>query len=426
MRQRRRGRDPWSGTGPRVIVVGAGFAGMSAVDALSGSGARVTLLDRNQYSTFQPLLYQVATAGLTSADVAYMVRSFTRKKRARFRHGELVGLDPSAGLARLADGTALDYDYLVLATGVSAAYFGIPGAAEHSFALYTRVDAIRLRDRLLHALDALSGADPSAGLSVTVVGGGATGVELAGTLADLRNIALPASFPEIDPARLQFRVVERGPALLAPFLPRLRDYALRQLRARGVDVMLDTTIKEVCAGRVLLADGTALASDVTVWAAGVAAPEPQADLGLPRGRSGRIVTGPDLRVSGQTRIFAVGDIGLIDGAPQPQLAQPAIQQGRHAGQQVRRLAAGEPTVPFSYHDKGTMATIGHRSAVVQLPHRLLFRGTVAWLAWLGLHLVTLLGGRNRISALINLSWRYLTWSRGGGILLGDDVDGTGD
>jgi NADH:ubiquinone reductase (H+-translocating) len=425
MRQRRRGRDPWSGAGPRVIVVGAGFAGLSAVHALAGSGARVTLLDRNPFSTFQPLLYQVATAGLTSADVAYPVRSFTRKSGARFRHGELVRLDPTAGLATLTDGTTLEYDYLVLATGVTAAYFGVPGAAEHSFALYTRADAIRLRDRLLGDLDRLSVADPAAGLSVTVVGGGATGVEVSGTLAELRNIALPASFPEIDPARLQIRVVEQGPTLLAPFLPHLRDYALRQLRARGVEVMLDTTIKEVCAGRVLLADGTNLPSDVTVWAAGVAAPEPHADLGLPRGHSGRVVTGSDLRVSGQTRVFAVGDIGLIDGAPQPQLAQPAIQQGRHAGQQIRRLAAGEPTVPFSYHNKGTMATIGHRSAVVQLPHRVRFRGTVAWLAWLGLHLVTLLGGRNRISALVNLSWRYLTWSRGGGILLGDDA-GTGD
>jgi NADH dehydrogenase len=405
----------------RVLVVGAGFAGLSAVVALSRWDARVTLLDRNPYSTFQPLLYQVATAGLTSADVAYPLAAVTHKYGARFRRGELTGIDPAARRVLLADGTHVEYDYLILGTGVSAAYFGITGAAEHGFSLYTRRDAVVLRDHLMAEFERRSQPGADSDLGITVVGGGATGVELAGTLAELRNISLPASFPDIDPARVQVRLVEQGDALITPFQGTLREYARRQLLARGVDVRLGTTIAEVTADCVLLADGTKLPSDITVWAAGVAAPKSADRLGLPRGSGGRLTVGPDLRVSGQDRIFAVGDIALIDGQPLPQLAQPAIQQGRHAARQIRRLVTGQATAAFSYHDKGIMATIGHRSAVVQIPHHVRIRGTLAWLAWLGLHLFTLLGNRNRISALVNLAWRYLTWSRGGGVIMGDDA-----
>jgi NADH:ubiquinone reductase (H+-translocating) len=409
-----------SGSTDRILVVGGGFAGLSAMEAMARWDANVTLLDLNPYSTFQPLLYQVATAGLTSSDVAYPLAAVTHRHKARFRRGELAGIDAAARRALLADGTQVDYDYLILATGVSAAYFGVTGAAEHSLSLYTRHDAVVLRDRLTAELEQRNQPGADTDLNITVVGGGATGVELAGTLAELRNIALPAAFPEIDPSRMHVRLVEQGPALIAPFQATLREYAHRQLLARGVEVRLDTTIREVSADCVMLADGTKLPSDVIVWAAGVAAPDSVARLGLPRGHGGRIIVQPDLRVDGQDRIFAVGDIALIDGQSLPQLAQPAIQEGRHAANQIRRLLTGRPTEAFSYHDKGIMATIGHRSAVVQIPHHLRIRGTLAWLAWLGLHLFTLLGNRNRISALVNLSWRYLTWSRGGGVIMGDD------
>jgi len=404
----------------RVVVVGGGFAGLSAMEALAGSDASVTLVDRNPYSTFQPLLYQVATAGLTSADVAYPLAAVTRRHKARFRRGDLAGIDPAARRALLADGTWVGYDYLILATGVSAAYFGVTGAAEHSLSLYTRRDAVVLRDRLMAELDRRSQPGSGSDLSITVVGGGATGVELAGTLAELRNIALPAAFPDVDPALMHVALIEQGLSLLAPFEPKLREYAHRQLLDRGVEVLLGTAIRQVSADCVVLADDTKLPSDIVVWAAGVAAPESAARLGLPTGHGGRIMVSPDLRVTGQDRIFAVGDIALIDGQPLPQVAQPAIQAGRHAAGQIRRLLAGQPTDAFSYHDKGIMATIGHRSAVVQIPHHVRIRGTLAWLAWLALHLVTLLGNRNRISALVNLSWRYLTWSRGGGVIMGDD------
>src|ERR1022692_440468 len=406
--------------GLRVVVAGAGFGGLTAIDRLARRSLDVTLVDRNSYSTFQPLLYQVATAGLTSADVAYPLWVAARKAGAHFRKGYVTGIDPGQRELRLADGTALGYDYLILATGVRAAFYGVPGAAEHSFSLYTRRDATVLRDRVMTALEQRSFSGDDRRLDITVVGGGATGVELAGTLAELRNIALPAAFPEIDQARMQVRLIEQGPGLLGPFHGKLRDYARAELLARGVDVRLDTAIKEVQDGQVLLADGDVLPSDITAWAAGVSAPAWVAGLGLATGPGGRLRTGPDLRVTGQDAIFAVGDIAVIDGQPLPQLAQPAIQEGRHAADQILHLVAGQPTTPMHYKDKGIMATIGHRSAVVELPSRIRIRGTLAWLAWLALHLVTLLGNRNRISALVNLSWRYLTWSRGGGVIVGDD------
>jgi NADH dehydrogenase len=405
---------------PRVVVAGAGFAGLTAVRTLDGSGAEVTLVDCNPYSTFQPLLYQLATAGLNPSDVAYPLRAFARRNGTRFRRGNLAGLDSAGRRLILADGGELEYDYLIVATGVTAAFFGIPGAAENSWSLYTRRDAVALRNRLADLLEKQSVAGPGPGLAVTIVGGGATGVELAGTLAELRNIALPVAYPDVNPASLKVRLIEQADSLITPFDKTLRRYALRQLAKRGVDVRTGTSIAAVTADGVTLADGTDLASDITVWAAGVAAPESVKQLGLEQGRHGLLVTGPDLLVHGQDRVFAAGDIALIDGHPVAQLAQPAIQEGRHAAQNVLRLVAGDATTPFRYFDKGTMATIGRRSAVVQLPGHLRFRGTVAWFMWLGLHLFYLLGGRNRVSALINLAWRYATWKRTGGVLAGDE------
>ena len=405
----------------RVVIVGAGFGGLAAARRLTRAGMQTTLIDRNVYATFQPLLYQVATAGLAGSDVAYPARAASRRYRAAFRHGELAGLDPAVRQILLTDGTKLGYDYLVLATGVAAANRDVPGAAEHSLGLYTRRDAIMLRDRIMTDLDRISRTGGRDDVAVTVIGGGPTGVELAGTLADLRAITLPALFPEIDPARVRISLIDRGPALLTPFHPALRDYTRRQLIKRGVEVRLGTAIAEITADKVLLADGTALASDITVWAAGVAAAGAVGGWGLPQARGGRIRTGPDLRVIGHDRIFAIGDVALIDGQPLPQLAQPALQMGRHAAGQIRRLQARQPAVPFHYHDKGIMATIGYRSAAVQLPRGVRVRGTVAWLAWLVLHLSTLLGGRNRISAGVNLSWRYLTWRHGGGLVIGDHL-----
>jgi len=415
----RRGPIPTGDGAARVVVAGAGFGGLAVVRRLARAGIPATLIDRNIYATFQPLLYEVATGGLTSSDVAYPLRAVTRRHDAVFRHGELAGIDPAARQITLADGGTLGYDYLILATGVAATYHDVPGAAEYSLGLYTRHDAIVLRDRIMAELDRISLTRLTGDAAVTVIGGGATGVELAGSLADLRGTALPAFFPEIDPARVHITLVEHGPALLAPFHPALRDYTHRQLAGRGVEVRLGTAIAEIAPGKVVLADGTALPSDITIWAAGVAAPDAVSTWGLPQAANDRLLTGPDLRVAGHDRIFAVGDIALIDGQPLPQLAQSALQMGRHAADQIRRLETGRATVPFRYHDKGIMATVGYRSAVVQLPHRVRIQGTAAWLAWLALHLIALLGGRNRISALVNLSCRYLTRRHGDGGIIGD-------
>jgi NADH:ubiquinone reductase (H+-translocating) len=414
-------QGPAGADAARVVVVGAGFGGLAAVRRLARTGMQTTLVDRNVYSTFQPLLYEVATAGLTSSDVVYPARSESRRYGAAFQHAELAGIDPAARQIVLGDGTKLGYDYLILATGVAAAYHGIPGAAEYSLALYTRHDAIVLRDRLMAGLERISRTGLTKDVTVTVIGGGATGVELAGSLADLRNVALAASYPEIDRDRVHVVLIERAPALLAPFHPKLREYTRRQLVKRGVDVRLGTAISEITPDRVLLADGSAVASDATVWAAGVAAPEPVRGWGLPQADGGRIRIGADCRVAGHERIFAIGDVALLEDQPLPQLAQPALQMGKYVADQIRRLERGQPTAPFRYRDKGIMATIGYRSAVVELPRRVRIHGTTAWLAWLALHLITLLGGRNRITALVNMSSRYLTWQHGGGLILGDGL-----
>ncbi len=414
--------EPGSRTGaPRVVIVGAGFAGLSAVGALRKAHVEVTIIDRNLYSTFQPLLYQVATGGLNPGDISYAVGGFTARRRTRYIRGDLAAIDQAAQRIRLTDGRDLGYDYLILASGVSAAYYGVKGAAENTFGLYTRVDAIVLRDHIMNGYEQLSaGADPGSEFAITVVGGGATGVELAGTLGELRSDVLRATFSDVDPARVHVRLVEMAPELLMPFKPKLREYARKQLAARGVDIHLNTKILQVRPDSVVLGDGSSHHSDLTVWAAGVAGPEAVAGWHLPQGPGGRILVGPDLRVQGSDRIFAAGDIAVNAADPSPQLAQPALQEGRHAARQIIRLMQGEQTQPFRYHDKGMMATIGRRSAVVQLARGARFTGTLAWFAWLGLHLVYLLGYRNRISTLINLSWRYLAWGHGGGVIVGDE------
>jgi NADH:quinone reductase (non-electrogenic) len=408
---------PVFGRPPVVVVVGCGFGGLAALKELSRR-FDVLVIDQNSYTTFQPLLYQVATAGLAPSDVAYSVRALASRYGARFRRAQLACVDATARLVSLDDGTQIGYDYLILATGTTAAHHGVAGAADHTRGLYTRRDAIWLRDELMGGLEQVAQAGPGARFVITIVGGNATGVEMAGSLAELRNTALRTSYPEIEPGQLQIRLVEQLSELLTPFAPPLRRYAAAQLTRRGVDVAVNAAIKEVRADSILMADGEMLPSDLTVWAAGVQVADDVRGWGLEQGKAGRILVEPDLRVRGHDRIFAIGDVAAGDD-PLPQLAQPALQTGRHAAEQIRRLAGGEPTEAFSYHDKGIMATIGRNSAVVQLATGLRFRGGLAWLAWLGLHIVTLLGNRNRISAVINLSWRYVAWNHGGGLIVGD-------
>ena len=323
---------------PHVIIVGAGFAGLSAVGGLRKAGLKVTVIDKNLYSTFQPLLYQVATGGLNPGDVSYAIGGFTVRRRTRYVRGDLAGIDAAARRVKLTDGRELGYDYLMLATGVAANYFGLPGAAENTFALYSRADAIVLRDHLMNGFERLSErSDPKSEFVITVVGGGATGVELAGTAAELRREVIQSTFPDVDPARVHVRLIEMAPELVMPFHPKLREYTRRQLVDRGVDIKLNTEIREVRPDCVILADGQELPTDLTVWAAGVAGPHSMADWGLPLGKGGRLLVGPDLRVEGSDRIFAIGDIALQPAGP-----GAAARAARDPARQARRRAGGAP------------------------------------------------------------------------------------
>jgi NADH dehydrogenase len=406
---------------PRIVVIGGGFAGLQAVRALRGANADVLLVDKAPYTTFQPLLYQVATGGLNPGDITYALRAFAGKyANTRFRRAAVVGVDPIRQQVRVEGGDELEYDYLIVGLGVTANYFAIPGAAEYSMTVYRPRSAVEIRDRVLANIEAVAEGDPKAVEPVVViVGAGPTGVEMAGELAELRNAALPRLYPEVDVERVRVVLVEMTPHVLGPFDESLRSYAANELRGRGVELRLGTAVKEVRPDCVVLDDDSALSAAVTVWATGVKVSEAVSTWGLPQGRGGRIQVEDDLRVVGYENVFAVGDAAAHVGSSLPQLAQPAMQGGRHAGVQVRRLLAGEATEPFRYHNKGTMATIGRRDAVVQFPRRVKMKGTVAWFVWMTVHIVMLMSNRNRLASFANLSVRYFGWPRGVNAIVGD-------
>ncbi|MBA3530268.1 MAG: NAD(P)/FAD-dependent oxidoreductase [Propionibacteriaceae bacterium] len=406
---------------PHVVVLGAGFAGLSATTELAKEGFRVTLIDRHPYNTFQPLLYQVATGGLNAGDVTYSLRFFSAKRsRVRFRRATVVGIDHEKKQVLCDDGMNIGYDYLIVANGITTNHFGIPGAAEYTMSMYTRAEALKVRDTIFGGIETIAGmSDPhSGGFTIVVVGGGATGVEMAGQLAELKQKAIPAAYPELNPALMKVVVVEMGEHLLAPFDDKLRSYALRELIKRGVDVRLKTAISEVHPDKVDFKDGSSMPVDLVIWAAGVSGNPAIRDWGLPIGRAGRIEVNPDLRTTNDDHIFAIGDASIIVEDPLPQLAQPAMQMGKHAAKQLVNLYKGLPTQPFKYHDKGTMATIGRADAVLQMPIGIKMTGLLAWLGWIALHIMYLLGSRNRIQTVINLGVRYLGLGRSG-VIVGD-------
>jgi len=413
----------------RVVVVGAGFAGLSAARHLGDKPVSVTLVDHHNFHTFQPLLYQIATAGLEPADVAYPARTiFRRHPNVVFRHGEVRSVDLERRCVALADGAVLDYDRLVVATGATTGFLGVPGASEHARALYTLADARRLRNRILACLEAadarpedFDGGAPR----FAVVGGGPTGVEMAGALVELLDLSIRRDRLRIDPERSGVVLVEAGTRLLGAFDPAASRYAEDTLRSRGVDVRLQTPVAEVTGDGVRLGDGTTLRAAVVVWAGGVTVDGTlAAGIDGERGRGGRVVLQPDLSLAVHPEVFVVGDAGAVPWGPArpepcPQVAQVAIQSGRHAAEQIARQLAGEPTTAFAYHDKGLMATIGRHAAVAQLRRGPVLRGTLGWLAWLGLHLVYLIGFRNKVVVLVNWWWRYLDWPSGPRLIVAD-------
>ncbi len=411
---------------PHVVILGGGFAGLGAVRALRNVDVDVTLVDQRTYNTFQPLLYQVATAGLNAGDVTFFLRA-TRMKQLNlsFRHGEVDTIDTEGGSVHFTDGSTLGYDFLVIATGVTTNYFNTPGAAENTLAIYSRAQALTLRDRIFTQLEHAAASGEFIGspeLTMVVVGAGATGVETAGALAEMRNDAMAVVYPELDPRRTHIVLVEMGSVVLPPFDSGLRDYAARELRERGVELRLNTSVKEVSPEGVTLGNGDFLPARVVVWATGVTAPQVVGKWNLPQGRGGRITVDADMRVHGFSNVFAVGDIAVTPDAL-PQLAQPAIQGGRQAGRNIAHLIKNEPTADFRYKDKGTMATIGRRAAIadIALPYgkSVKLTGTLAWLVWLYVHIATLLGNRNRLATFVNLVTKYMSPSRRTNPIVGD-------
>jgi NADH dehydrogenase len=397
---------------PHVVVVGGGFGGIATVRRLKRADVDVTLIDRHNYNTFNPLLYQVATASLNPGDITWFLRAIRAKQsNVRFLKGTVTGMDHAAKTVHLEGGLDVKYDQLVIAVGVTANFFGIPGAPEHSMPLYRRSQALAVRDRMFAGLEdaAINGQDRD--LRIIVVGGGATGVETAGAFAELRNNDMPTTYPELDTKRIHITLVEMLPHVLGPFHSKLRDYAKKSLEKRGVELRLETAVKEVRPDGVLVehaGEQEFLPAGMVVWASGITAHSTVKEWSVPQGRGGRIETDEHLRVKGFDDVFAIGDVSVSPDEPLPQLAQPALQGGKHVADVIKAQVNGKSLPkPFKYKDKGTMATIGRSSAVAEIKFMPRLTGFPAWIIWVGLHIATLLGNRNRFATLTNLAAKYL-------------------
>jgi len=408
---------------PHVVIVGAGFGGLGVAEELAHVPVAVTLIDRHNYHTFQPLLYQVATSLLNAEDVGAPVRSiFRHQDNVTFRMAKVTIVDIPRHRIQLEDGNQIAYDYLVLAGGATVNYFNTPGAAEHAFPLYTLMNAVTLRNRILERFEAAdrdSTLIEDGVLNFVIVGAGPTGVEIAGALSDLIYNLLPRDYHQLATEKARVIILEMGKEVLAPFTESLRAYAKEELKERRVEVRLGEAVTEVGPTFVRLKSGEEIKAHTLIWAAGVRA-NPLADmLGLPQGHGGRIKLNSDLSVPEHPEIFVVGDMGELvsDGKILPQLGSVAMQSGEHAAQQISRRLAGGPAQPFKYWDKGFMATIGRGAAVVEFPNRRTLQGELAYFAWLGVHLTLLTGMRNRIETLWNWGWSALTHDRAARIII---------
>ncbi|MEM7285230.1 MAG: NAD(P)/FAD-dependent oxidoreductase [Actinomycetota bacterium] len=416
----------------QVVVVGAGFGGLAAARAMRSLPVDVTVVDARNHHTFQPLLYQVATAGLDVDDVCHAVRGvFHRQRNARVRLGMVDRVDTGTRDVHLRDGASVTYDSLVLACGAVTNTFGVPGVDDHAFGLKSAADAVALRDHVLERFEAVD-ADPSlvedGALTFVVVGGGPTGVELAGGLAELVHRVLRRDFPTLDVTRARIVLVEATDRILGTFSPRSSGRARKSLEKLGVEVVTDTAVEAVGATEVRLGDGTRIPSHTLVWAAGVRANPIGERAGFATGPGGRIVVDDRLAVVEHPDVFVIGDLAASpteDGRPLPQVAAVAIQGGRHAASKIaHRIGAGTDPGPFVYRDKGSMATIGRNAAVTELPSGIRLAGPVGWLAWLALHLVMLIGFRNRANVLVNWAWNYITYDRGSRVVVRRDDPAT--
>jgi NADH:ubiquinone reductase (H+-translocating) len=395
----------------RVVVIGAGFAGLAAVKALRRNpDVEAILIDKHPYQLFSPLLYQVATGGLPEDDIAYPVRAAL--PGVSFIRGDVVRIDPERRRVRLSDGQDIDFDHLVIATGSVGTTFGIPGVEQHALQMKSIADARSIKQRLFGTYeDVQESRVPRENLRVVVVGGGPTGVEVAGAVAELQR-SMHREYPEIaDHARVT--LVEAGPRLLPMFTPESSDHARDELTELGVTVKLDAAVDRMYERDVHLKSGEVLPAGTVVWAAGVAAPEQLGELGV-TGPGRRLLVDDYLRLRGAENIWVIGDSAAFDddGSVLPMIAPVAMQMGRHVAVTIGETIAQRPLSAFHYTDKGQMATIGRRRAVAETPQGWRLHGTPAWLAWLGLHVGYLAGGRNRVSVIADWGWNYLAWGIG--------------
>jgi len=410
---------------PRVIIVGGGFGGLYAARALAGAPVAVTLLDRRNHHVFQPLLYQVAAAALSPGDIASPIRWILRRQaNVEVLLAEVRRVDPARRAVVLSDGE-MTYDYLILAAGAAHAYFGHDEWRDVAPGLKTLEDALEIRRSVLLAFErAERESDPAKRrplLTFVVVGGGPTGVELAGALADMIHDTLPSEFRDLAVTAAQVHIVDLGHTLLGPFSDKAHDYVAKVLGRKGVRLHLGVAVTGVGPGHVDLADGTTIKTHCVVWGGGIMAPPLAGAAGLPQGRGGRIDVQPDLTVDGAPGVYAAGDVANIpggaDGHAHPQLGSVALQSGVAAAENVLADFAGKPRTSFHYHDKGIMAMIGRGAAIAEVgAHRHELHGVIAFSAWLGVHSLLMTGVRNRIDAFIAWGWDNFSSSHGPQVL----------
>jgi NADH:ubiquinone reductase (H+-translocating) len=396
---------------PKVVILGGGFGGLTAARALTKT-ADVTVVDRHNFQTFLPLLYQVSTAGLAADHVAYPIRGALRKTGAKFRMASPISIDHKNKQVKLDSSELLDFDHLIIALGSTTANFGIPGVTEYALGMKSVHEALTIRAEVMRRFEDLCRFEDNTRLTISVVGGGPTGVEMAGALAELVRGPLKSDQANAA-AHIKVQLLEAGDRLLPPFSPSLSARTKKDLEKIGVDVMLNSAVKAIEHRKIILKDDTKLQSEITIWAAGVQGSPAMQQLNLPV-VGNRLSVAPTLQINNYPNVWALGDIaGALgkDGRPLPMVAPVAIQQGKFIAKQIDRLTKGKPLKSFSYLDKGSMATIGRNKAVVEVKG-LKLTGTIAWLTWLWLHLFYLLGGRNKIGTMADWTWNYLTFDRG--------------
>jgi NADH dehydrogenase len=410
---------------PHVVIVGGGFGGLYCARALRRAAVHITLIDRRNFHLFQPLLYQVATASLSPADIASPIRTILRKQRnTEVWLGDVIGVDTEQRAVRLQDGVAVHYDYLVLATGATHAYFGHDEWAQDAPGLKTIDDATEIRRRFLVAFESAEReADADARrrlLTFVIVGGGPTGVELAGAMAEIARRAMPKDFRAIDTKATRIILVEGMDRVLPSYPAKLSEKARRQLERLGVEVRTGVPVTGVDDDHVRIGDES-IGADNVFWAAGVAASKLGAQLGVETDRAGRVIVQPDCSIGAHPEVFVIGDLAHMqraDGSIVPGVAQGAIQMGKHAGRQIRRDLEGQRRVPFRYLDKGDLATIGRAAAVARIGGFKL-SGLIAWLIWVVVHIAYLIGFRNRVLVMMQWAWAYLTYHRGIRLITGE-------